>query len=279
MAWLTRPQVASRTAMGPVRAVTILVVVLGFLLSSAPAQAASNNVTISSVDIAAPALKTGAVKGRVTAVASNGAPVTYVVAKPAKGTASISTAGVFTYTPTAAARHRAAKDGAPAADGRDVLHVVVTDSSGHRESTSVRVPILGANRAPVVSLALLGTPDPTTGVVTGRITATDPDGDSLTYRLTSNTSSVSRSGARHLRAVDPEGDPLTCPSSAGSLSVNAATGSFTYTPTSPPPPSGVSSTDNFTVTVSDGYGGSTSTPVAVPVTAPNPSTGVVTGNA
>jgi len=265
----------------PLRAVALLAVVSGFVLCAVPAHAATKNLSISSIDIAAPTKATGAVKARVSVVASPGTKVTYSVGKPAKGTVSVNAAtGAFTYTPTAAARHSAAKDGASAAVRRDVVPVVVTDSSGHRAAKSVRVPILGANTAPVASPVVIGTPDPKTGVVTGRVTFTDADGDALTYSVASNTSPVSRSGLRQLRAEDPAGRTLSSTSSTGSMTMNQTTGAFIYTPTqSTAPSSGVSSTDTFTVSASDGYGGTASVPVSVPVTAPNPATGVVTGSA
>ena len=272
---------SARTFTLPLKAVAILAVVSGFVLCSVPAHAATKNLSISSIDIAAPTKATGAVKARVSVVASPGSKVRYSVGKPAKGTVSVNAAtGAFTYTPTATARHSAAKEGASAAVRRDVVSVIVTDSSGHRATKSVRVPILGANSAPVASPVVIGTPDPKTGVVTGRVTFTDADGDALTYSLTSNTSPVSRSGLRQLRVEDPAGRTLTSTSSTGSMTVNAATGAFTYTPAkATPPSSGVSSTDSFTVSASDGYGGTASVPVSVPVTAPNPATGVVTGSA
>jgi hypothetical protein len=265
----------------PLRAVALLAVVSGFVLCSVPAHADTKNLSISSIDIAAPTKATGAVKARVSVVASPGTKVTYSVGKPAKGTVSVNAAtGAFTYTPTAAARHSAAKEGASAAVRRDVVPVIVTDSEGHRATKSVRVPILGANSAPVASSVVIGTPDPKTGVVTGRVTFTDADGDALTYSVASNTSPVSRSGLRQLRAEDPAGRTLSSTSSNGSLTmINPATGAFTYTPTqATPPSSGVSSTDTFTVSASDGYGGTASVPVSVPVTAPNPATGVVVGS-
>jgi len=260
----------------PLRAVALLAVVSGFVLCSTPAHADTKNLSISSIDIAASTKTTGVVTGRVTVAASDGDTVRYSAAKPANGTVSISSNGAFTYTPTATARHRAAKDGARPAARRDVVRVVVTDSEGHRAAKSVRVPILGANSAPGASPVVIGTPDPKTGVVTGRVTFTDADGDTLTYTLTSNTSSVSRSGT----FPDPTGRTLSSTSSSGSMTMNQTTGAFIYTPTqATPPSSGVSSTDTFTVSASDGYGGTASVPVSVPVTAPNPATGVVTGSA
>jgi gliding motility-associated-like protein/uncharacterized repeat protein (TIGR01451 family) len=70
--------------------------------------------------------------------------------------------------------------------------------------------------------------------VTGTISATDPDGDPLTFTL------------------------ITPPVHGGTITLNP-NGTFTYTP-----PAGFSGTDSFTVLVSDGKGGTTT--VTIPIT-------------
>ena len=264
------------------------IVVAGALLGSSPAQA-SGNLSIDGIRVGSPSTIAGVVEARVAVRAPAGSKVTYSVAKPTKGSASITSKGVLTYTPTPAARHQAAKEGAAAAARSDVVAVTVTDAAGQRATKKVRVPILGANNAPVVSQVIMGQPDPKTGVVTGRVILMDPDGDPLTLALKSDTSTTfirpdnSRIDhrARSLGALPPA---LVCPSSQGSLGVDPATGAFTYTPTATAPSSSAPTTDNFTVTATDGYGGTTSVPLSVPtasygagIQAPNPSTGVVTG--
>ena len=92
----------------------------------------------------------------------------------------------------------------------------------------------------------MGAPDPVTGIVTGQVNATDPEGDPLTYQSTTR--------------------PAT-----GTVTVNDATGGFTYTPTPVGPTlRGVvvekPVTITFTVIVSDGHGGA----VPVLVTCPTP---------
>ncbi len=54
-----------------------------------------------------------------------------------------------------------------------------------------------------------GAPDTSTGVVTGTVARTDADGDTLKYAAPTSTSK-------------------------GSITINASTGAFTYTPTAPP---------------------------------------------
>jgi VCBS repeat-containing protein len=152
--------------------------------------------------------------------------------------------------------------------------VTVADASGHRASKQARLPILAANQAPVIGSVVVGRPDPTTGVVQGRIDVTDPDGDALTFRITSDTSSSAQRSIttsdlqpRSVQTANDSATTIVCPSSQGALGLNAASGSFTYTPTAPNPSTGVvtgEATDSFTVTVNDGYGGTTSVPVSVP---------------
>ena len=151
---------------------------------------------------------------------------------------------MFIYTPTAAARHAAAKVGAGPSVTTDTVAVTVTDAKGAATGTVVAVPVSPKNAAPVPKVTV-GTPNASTGVVTGSVTATDADGDVRTYTVTATTAK-------------------------GSVNVNPATGAFTYTPTatarhdaSATTASPADKTDSFTVTVSDGFGAVV--PVAVTV--------------
>jgi VCBS repeat-containing protein len=251
---------------------TVAAAAAGFLLCPAPAQASTGELRISSVDVASPAKLTGAVKAKVHVDAPADSRVTFSVANPAKGSASINADGVLTYRPRAAARHRAARDGAPTADRVDVIRITVIDPSGQRASKRVRIPVLGANQEPVVSSVVVGLPDPQTGVVKGRVTATDADGDALVYRLVSDRSESSgrmTSDIDGVRVRSLQGEVFdlpyaTAPTSQGSVSLQAD-GAFTYTPVATGASSSSASTDSFTVTVTDGYGGSTSIPVSVPI--------------
>jgi VCBS repeat-containing protein len=84
----------------------------------------------------------------------------------------------------------------------------------------------------------VGTPNASTGVVTGSVSATDPESDALTYSAPSTTAK-------------------------GAVSLNASTGAFTFTPSEPS--RAVPGTDTFTVTIVDGYGGSIPVTVSVPI--------------
>ena len=86
------------------------------------------------------------------------------------------------------------------------------------------------NQAPVVGTPVVGGPKAQTGVVTGSIVASDPDGNPLSYTVS------------------------TTPT-FGSVTLTGA--SFTYTPSAQRSPSVTQ--DSFVVTVSDGQATATST--------------------
>jgi len=255
-------------------------VATGQLLSPAAAVTAAavtnSPPVISNVTLAIPNTTTGAVVGTVKATDANGDTMTYKasVTSATNGTVAITTAGVFTYTPTAAARHAAAKAGATTATTTDTVTVTVTDAKGAAVTQAVIVTVSPKNIAPTGAKATVGTPNSTTGIVTGTVTATDADNDPLTYTAPASTSK-------------------------GTVAITAA-GAFTYTPTTAARQNAgktgataADKSDTFTVTVTDGYGGTTTAAVSVavsPVAAnrapiaetptvgnPNASTGVVTG--
>jgi len=230
------------------------------------------------VSISAPDSSTGAIAGVMEVLDADGDTITYSVpVATAKGEITFDPDGTFTYTPTAAARHDASKEGADAAALADSFTVTVFDGYGGSASAVVNVAVSPVNAAPVAGTPSVGDPDSETGVVTGSVSATDSDGDSLSFDAPASTSK-------------------------GSVSINASTGAFTYTPTATARQNAAASgatsadeADTFTVTVSDGYGGSTLVPVNVVVSptpqsnrvpvvgtltigTPNASTGVVTGS-
>lgn len=212
----------------------------------APAAVVTNKPpVIAKVVAGTPNATTGVVTGTVTASDPNGDTMTYKATTSSKGAVSITNGGVFTYTPTATARHAAAKVGAPTAATTDTVTVVVTDAKGASATTTATVAVSPTNTAPVATKTV-GAPDGR-GVVTGTVTATDADKDTLTYTAASSTAK-------------------------GTVSLNAATGSFTYTPTAAArnTAAGAYATaadkaDTVTVTVTDGYGASVAVPVAVTV--------------
>lgn len=201
----------------------------------------------------------GVVTGSVIAVDADGDALSFSGsgATP-KGNVVIAANGAFTYTPSVDALHAAARNSATAADRVDSFTASVADGHGGTTSVVVTVPVGTRNSVPVVGSPVVGVPNSSTGVVTGTVSATDADNDSLTF-------SGSQSTAK------------------GSVVVNS-NGTFTYTPTASARHAASSSAataldkaDSFTVTVSDGHGGTSSVAVSVTVGAANqtPSAGVV----
>jgi VCBS repeat-containing protein len=179
------------------------------------------------------------VNGSVTATDANNDPLTYSGSTTtSKGTVTVNAGtGAFAYTPTATARHAAAKIGATSAT-TDTFTVTVTDGYGAAVPVAVTVAISPKNTAPVAGTTTVGTPDGSTGVVTGTVAATDAEKDTLTYTAPATTAK-------------------------GAVTLNAATGAFTFTPSESS--RAVPGTDSFTVTIADGYGGSTPVTVSVPI--------------
>lgn len=189
--------------------------------------------------VGSPNATTGVVLGRIVATDAESDALSYsTTSGPAKGTVTVAANGAFTYTPTATARHAAASTSASATDRTDTFTVTVSDGQGGTTDVAVNVTISPKNSAPVAGTPVVGTPNSSSGVVTGSVSATDADRDTLTYSAPGSTTK-------------------------GTVTINAGTGAFTYTPTTL---GATASTDTFTVTITDGYGGST--PVAVSVTIP-----------
>ena len=265
---------ASRREQGQDQAVPTPAAVVAADEAPDPVAAVSSNTApvISTVVLSAPNASNGAVTGTVTASDPNGDGLTYKAVTSSKGKVSITAAGVFTYTPTVAARHNAAKVGAATSVTTDTVTVTVTDSEGATTTKAVTVTISPKNAIPVTKKTV-GTPNASTGVVTGSVTATDADRDTLTYSGSTTTTK-------------------------GTVTVNASTGAFTYTPTAAARHAAskltagtAAKTDTFTVTVTDGYGGTVAVPVTVTISPkntapvsgttkvgiPNATTGVVAG--
>ena len=158
-------------------------------------------------------------------------------------------------------------NGTPFASETSVRHLPASDGWNWNDMTipGAQLP----NSAPVIGMSLAGTPNSATGVVTGSVKATDPEGDALTYTATA---------------------------SRGTASITNA-GAFTYTPTATARHAAArigagstDKTDTVMVTVTDAKGASSGVGVPVVVLAsntvptatktigtPNNSTGVVTG--
>ncbi|MGE3657815.1 MAG: Ig-like domain-containing protein, partial [Mycolicibacterium sp.] len=193
----------------------------------------------------------GVTTGTLTVVDPDGdTPAFSVAAAPTRGAVTINpTTGAFTYTPTDAARHAAAADGATAADLADIFTITVDDGHGGTADVPVTVTIGGANTAPTAEAATTG-PDGD-GVTTGTLTVVDPDGDTPAF-------SVAAAPTRGAVTIDP------------------TTGAFTYTPTDAARHAAAAdgagpslTTDTFTITLTDGHGGTADVPVTVTIGAAN----------
>ncbi|NNN25662.1 retention module-containing protein [Pseudomonas nitroreducens] len=167
--------------------------------------------------------------GKIVASDVDGDTLSYAVkagATPAHGSVTVNAAtGDYTYTP--------AKD----YNGPDSFTVRISDGKGGFADSVVNVNVTPVNDAPTTADQSKTTAEDT--ALTGKIVATDVDGDTLSYTV--------QSGTAH-----------------GTLVLNTATGDYTYTPSKD-----YNGPDSFTVRVSDGKGGFVDSVVNVNVTPVN----------
>jgi VCBS repeat-containing protein len=160
----------------------------------------------------------------VTAITSDvdagDTPTFSVSANPANGTVVNNNDGTFSYTPNANF------------NGVDSFTYTVTDSQGATASAVATITVSAVNDAPVSADVVVSSLEDQ--VVTGQLTATDIDGDQLTF---------AQAAGGNLQG--------------GSLSLNAD-GSYVYTPKAD-----FNGTASFNYTVSDGNGGSTTNSVTI----------------
>ena len=165
------------------------------------------------------------VNGKVTATDADGDPLSFAkTTDPAHGQVVVNTDGTFTYTPDSDY------------NGPDSFTVTVSDGKGGVVIVTVSITVTPVNDPPMASALSVTTPEDTP--VNGKVTASDTDGDALTFA----------------KATDP---------AHGKVVVNTD-GTFTYTPAAD-----YNGPDSFTVTVSDGKGGSVTVKVSVTVTPKN----------
>jgi len=208
---------------------------------------------------------TGVVSGQLNAADPDSTSLTYRVTQtPAHGSVAVSADGSYAYTPDPEIAATGTTDSfrvsVSDADSGFHIHGLVglinlltfglVGTSGHTDSATVAVtvaPFTPGNRAPVVGTPAVGSANAVTGVVTGSVSATDADGDTLAYSAPATTTK-------------------------GAVSIGAGTGAFTYTPTvaarNNAAATGATAADlqdSFTVTVSDGRGGTATAAVTVAV--------------
>ena len=178
----------------------------------------------------------GVVSGSLGATDADGDALSYsVTTQGTLGTVAIDGAGNYLYTPTPAARHAAA-----ATPATDTFTLTVDDGHGSSVTKTISAVIAPANHDPNIAPVASS---PADGVVTIDLNGSDPDGDAITYAV------------------------VTGPA-RGTLAV-LAPGQFRYTPTdaarsAAAATSGLDS-DSFTVTVTDGLGGTTTQQVSVSI--------------
>ncbi|RYF78951.1 MAG: tandem-95 repeat protein, partial [Comamonadaceae bacterium] len=167
------------------------------------------------------------INGMVVGADVDGDTLSYSVTTPAaNGTVTVDPAtGAYTYTP------------APNFNGTDTFTVTISDGQGGTVQVPVAVTVNAVNDAPT------GTATPATTnedqPVNGMVVGTDVDGDTLSYAVTT-------------------------PATNGTVTIDPATGAYTYTPAL-----NFNGSDTFTVTISDGQGGTVQVPVSVTVSAVN----------
>ncbi|WP_306224535.1 Ig-like domain-containing protein [Bosea beijingensis] len=212
---------------------------------TAPLQTYTVSITVTPADDAPIANPTPLVvtedtpaSGAINAYDPDGGPLTYALTTPpANGTVVINADGTYTYTPN------------PNFNGADSFAITVTDASGATLVVPISFSVAPVDDPPVANPSPLAVTEDTPA--TGSLNASDPDGDPLTYAVTT-------------------------PPANGTLVVNAD-GSYTYTPNQ-----NFNGPDSFTVAVSDPQGNTILVPVSftvAPVNDPpvaNPSPLVVT---
>jgi VCBS repeat-containing protein len=160
--------------------------------------------------------------------------------------------GGFTYTntlPGAAFFHRATSENEE--DRYDIVYIPVKSADGVEYTLPFKVLIIdGTNANPTGSSSVISTD--AAGVVKGKVTGSDSDGDAMTYSLVgtsvnglSGNSAYTKNGAGN----------------GGIVTINAATGDFTYVSTST-----AGASQSFQVRIGDGHGGSAIVTVTVPNT-------------
>jgi len=168
-----------------------------------------------------------AVSGNIVATDIDGDTLTYsVTATSTNGTVTIDpVTGNFTYTPN------------NNYNGSDSFVVTVSDGKGGTTTSQINIGVTPVNDVPVTVNQNLTTPEDTP--IAGNVVASDLDGDTLSYAISSTATN-------------------------GTVTLNTTTGAFVYTPGA-----NYNGPDTFIVTVSDGQGGTTTSTVTIGVTPVN----------
>ncbi|TGD90396.1 hypothetical protein BayCH28_00570 [Mycolicibacterium sp. CH28] len=176
---------------------------------------------------------------------------------PTKGTVTSfnPATGAFTYTRNSSLGHTTSAG--------DVVTVIATDANGRTVSLNLAVTPQLPNTAPTATLTTAPTVGTLSGTVqtsTGKITASDAEGDTLTYSATGLASGASVSFGSNGSFTYTTDIPTATRHAAAKYGATAAQQNQT-----------------FTVNVSDGFGGTTAVQVTVPIYAVE-SAPVITAN-
>lgn len=209
-----------------------------------------NNAPVGDALAGLPDLLTGVVIGRVAATDVDGDPVTFSGSTTtAKGVVAVAADGLFSYTPTASARHIASSDTAGVGEKTDTFDVTMVDGYGALVTVPVTVAIAESNSKPFAAVDFMTEPDGA-GKVRGGVVGSDADGDTLVFGGTTTT-------AKGTVVVAPDGSFAYTPSSAARHAVSSLTATAG------------DRSDSFVVTVRDGHGATVSVPVSVEITPTN----------
>jgi Ca2+-binding RTX toxin-like protein len=186
--------------------------------------AAVNDAPVTDATAAVGTNEDTAITGQVVASDVDGDILGFAVAQdPANGTVSLNAStGAYTYTPAANF------------NGSDTFKVVVADPSGATAIQTVTVGVAAVNDAPVADAASAISTNEDNSVF-GTVAATDADGDALTWSLAQGPAN-------------------------GVVTINAATGEYTYAPAA-----NFAGDDTFDVLVSDAAGATSLQRVSVTV--------------
>ena len=210
----------------------------------------------------------GVVRGSLNAVDPDSERLSFTVTgQPSRGTAEVSADGTWTYTPDPAVAATGTTDsfavtvsdtpsGFAIHGLAGLLHLLSFGLLGSRGDTStatVAVTVAPfstggpANTRPTGTFAVTST-DSTTGVVSGVVSGSDADGDTLSYSAPASTTK-------------------------GTVSINSASGVFSYTPSgaartaaAAPGATAADLQDTFSVTITDARGATGAVAVVVAVT-------------
>lgn len=211
-----------------------------------PANVAPTGLAADDVDLNP---NTGVVTGKVVAVDADGDGLTYRSSEPRKGSLTLEEDGTFTYTPTDEARAAASTRFAPSWDRTDRFQVTVDDGHGGIRTLTVRVdiaPLGHQNQAPTGAEIVVGEPNSINGKVSGLVTATDPEGDTLIVTGSGLTS-------KGTVIVAPNGEFVYTPSDDARHQAGAENATL------------ADKQDTLSIRISDSYGGTLDVVVTVSI--------------